>query len=410
MQPIGSEPDQSKYQLPEMSPALKDRKVRRRFWNRAGVYVTEGYFISRRLRYTSQYHEIPDYSSAITSLAMGPGGEIYGATSGETAHVFLYNPNPPFDAVTIMASLEGETDVRRSLVWEKEQSVICGTRSTGQAPEGWEGGALYRLTAPGFFIDTVQEWPRGSGEAERLCVPVPGEGIAALAIDRSRRRVYGLSDRTGVFFIYDLESATVDNRGPIDAAWHFSENLMITPDGLVLTTGAAGHILRYDPATDVVEEPNRTVPSYPGRSAYARIDSWTYDQTTGRFYVGDKADGLLYWLDPRTLETCLLGKPTNRIGIRALAATPDGRVFGMAGQGDDVCQMFVYEPHSRQLRNLGLPLSCIEEKRYGFNFECAVTGPQGQVYFGESERSSRLFVYFPAYLPPAECGRQNEGT
>ena len=82
----------------------------------------------------------------------------------------------------------------------------------------------------------------------------------------------------------------------------------------------------------------------------------------------------------------------------------------MAGQGDDVCQMFVYEPPTRQLRNLGLPLSCIEEKRYGFNFECAVTGPQGQVYFGESERSSRLFVYFPAYLPPAECSRQNEGT
>ena len=75
MQPIGSEPDQSKYQQPELSPALKDRKVRRRFWDRASAYVTEGYFICRRLRYTSQYREIPDYSSAITSLAMGPGGE-----------------------------------------------------------------------------------------------------------------------------------------------------------------------------------------------------------------------------------------------------------------------------------------------------------------------------------------------
>ena len=309
-----------------------------------------------------------------------------------------------------MASLEGETDVRRSLVWESEQSVICGTRCTGQAADGWEGGALYRVTAPRFFADAVQEWPRGTGEAERLCVPVPGEGIAALVIDRPRRRIYGLSDRTGAFFIYDLESATIDNRGPIEAVWHFSENLMITPGGLVLTTGAAGRILRYDPETDTLDEPGCKVPYYPGRSAYARIDSWTYDSTTGRLYVGDKADGLLYWLDPRTLETCLLGKPTSRIRIRALAAAPDGRVFGMAGQDDDVCQMFVYEPASRQLRNLGLPVSCVEEKRYGFNFQCAVAGPQGQIYFGESERSSRLFVYFPAYLPPADCSRQNEGT
>ncbi|MBN2582939.1 MAG: hypothetical protein JXL80_07720, partial [Planctomycetes bacterium] len=238
---------------------------------------------------------------------------------------------------------------------------------------------------------------------ERLCVPVPGEGIAALAIDRLRQRLYGLSDRTGVFFVYDLAAGALDVRESVDEAWLFSENLMITPDGLVLTTGTSGHIVRYDPQVDSLEMTDVQVPSYPGRSLYSRIDAWTYDAATGRLYVGDKADGLLYWLDPRTLECRQLGKPTPRIRIRALTAAPDGRIFGMAGQDDDVANMFVYEPATGELRNLGLPLSCIEEKRYGFNFESAATGTQGELYFGESERSSRLFVYFPAYKAPASC-------
>ena len=63
--------------------------------------------------------------------------------------------------------------------------------------------------------------------------------------------------------------------------------------------------------------------------------------------------------------------------------------------------MFVYEPKSHELRNLGIPLAAVEERRYGFEFDSAATGPQGQIYFGESERSSRLFIYFPAW--PAVC-------
>ncbi|NLX59298.1 MAG: hypothetical protein GXY74_09450 [Phycisphaerae bacterium] len=403
MQPIGTDPDPMKYVQPPVSPALNDPAVRRRLWSRSSTYVGEGYFVCRRLRYTSQYKEIPDGSSAITSLTVGPAGEVYGATSGETAHVFVYNPRPPFDAVALLAVLDGETDIRRSLVWEKEQTVLCGTRCTGRPSPDWEGGALYRIAAPGFYADAVQEWPRGMGQVERLCVPVPGEGIAALAIDRLRQRLYGLSDRTGTFFVYDLAAASLDVRRPVDDTWLFSENLMATPDGLVLTAGASGHLVRYDPQTDLLETTTVQVPSYPGRSLYARIDSWVYDAASGRLYVGDKADGLLYWIDPKTLETRLLGKPTARIRIRALTAAPDGRIFGMAGQDDDVASMFVYEPATGELRNLGLPLSCIEEKRYGFNFDSAATGAQGELYFGESERSSRLFVYFPAYKAPATC-------
>lgn len=399
---IGAEPDQGKFaNRPEFSPALKDRAANRALYQKKrGTYVSEGTFICRRLRYNSQYRGLPDGSSAVTSMAASPDGVIYGATSGETAQVFAYNPRPPFDTVALLATLDGETDCRRSLVWEKDGSVIVGTRCTGGRPKGWPGGALYRISGMPFYFDAVQEWPRGFGEVEKLAVPVAGEGIAALAIDRQCGRVYGLSDKTGELFFYDLKTKKVEKRGSVDAMWHFSENLMITPDGTLFTTAVGNRLVRFDPRIDSVKLLDETVPSYPGRSLYARIDSWVWEPRSRLFYVGDKADGLLYTLDPRTLETRLLGKPADRIRVRALAAAHDGRVFGMAGGVGDIGQVFVYEPESRQLRNLGIPLAAVEERHYGYEFDSAVTGRDGQIYFGESEWTSHLFVYFPSQAAP----------
>jgi len=404
---IGAEPDPQTFldRRPELSPKLQDREGWRLLYrHKRNAYVTEGYFICRRLRYNSQYKPLPDYSSAITSLTAGPDGTLYGATSGERVHVFVFNPAPPFDTVAPLAALEGETDCRRCLVWEKENSVVCATRAApGAKRADWEGGALYRVTGVGFYADAVQEWPRGLGEVEKLCVPVKGEGLAALVIDRGRSRVYGLSDKTAEFYFYDLERKCIERRGSLDPTWLHSENLMITPDGTVFGTAVGNRLMRYDPQADKLEMLEQTIPTWPGRALYARIDSWVYEPLSGLLYIGDQGDGFLWTLDPRTLETRLLGKPTDRIRIRALAAAHDGRIFGMAGQVGDMCQMFVYEPQTRQLRNLGVPQATVEERRYGFEFDSAAAGPQGQIYFGESERSSRLFIYFPSY-PAAGVG------
>jgi len=398
---VGADPDPRKFAKPELSPKLEDRKLRRKLWGRKrAAYVVEGYFVCRRLRYNSQYLGVPEGSSAITSLAVSPDGIVYGATSGETVHVFAFNPNAPFDTVAPLAVLEGETDCRRSLVWEKDGSILCGTRATGTRPDGWEGGGLYRISGHPYYADAVQEWPRGLGQTEKLAVPVAGEGIAALVIDRLRNRLYGLSDKTSRFFLVDLATGSVDVRDEVDPLWHHSENLMIDPKGRVFGTAVGNALVRFDPESDRLEMLDRTVPSFPGRALYSRIDSWLWEPVAGVFYVGDREDGFLYTLDPETLETCLLGKPTDRLRIRALAASQDGRVFGMAGRPGDVCQMFVYEPATRQLRNLGIPLAAIEERHYGFEFDSAVAGPQGQIYFGESEWSSRLFIYFPAWPSP----------
>lgn len=398
---VGAEPDQSKFVKPEFSPKLQDQEHRQMLWKRKrAAYVSEGVFICRRLRYNSQYREIPAGSSAITSLAVAEDGVVYGATSGDTVHIFAFNPQPPFDTVTTLAALEGETGCKRTLVWEKEGSVICGTRCTGDRCSTWKGGGLYRISGRPFYFDAVQEWPRGQGEVEKLTIPVKGEGIAALAIDRARQRVYGLSDKTSRLFIHDLATGKTDVREEVDPLWHHSENLMMAPDGRVFSSAAGNRLRMFDPESDTLTMLDVTMPSYPGRALYARIDSWVWEPVSRLFYVGDREDGFLWTLDPATMETRLLGKPTDRLRIRSLAASKDGRIFGMAGRIGDIGQFFVYEPQTRELRNLGVPLSAIEERRYGYEFDSAVTGPQGQIYLGEAEWQSRLFIYFPSYPEP----------
>ena len=402
---IGADPDPKAWEdRGDFSPIFDERKYWRRFGNfRAGSYVNYGYFISRQLRFTSQYRPIPEYSSSITSLTTNPAGTVFGATSGENAHVFAYNRNAPVDAIAIATKFDDHQAITNAVVWEKELDVIVGTRGNENSPKDYAGGKLFRVTTPNFWVDTVQEWPREGGKTEELCTPVPGEGIATIIIDRSRGRIYGISDKTSVFFYYDLESGTVETRGELCPAWHHSEVLMLTHSGKVYGVSAAGILVCFDPDSDELKVVEAAIPSGPGRSMITRIDSAAWDPITGQFYLGDKADGTLIAFDPETLESRMLGKPTSLPRIRALTVGVDGRVFGFAGDKDDMGQFFVYDPQTAELRNLGIPMSTIEEKRYGLSFSSATTGPQGEIYLGEDESSARLFTYFPPQKAPEPC-------
>ena len=126
-QPIGSEPDQAQYttERPKLSPDLNKPEVRDIVWSgRKGTHVVDGYFVCRRLRYNSQYREIPAGSSAITSLGMASNGVVYGGTTGEQAYVLAYNPLPPFDAVSPVVELPGETSISRSLIVIKDRKSV----------------------------------------------------------------------------------------------------------------------------------------------------------------------------------------------------------------------------------------------------------------------------------------------
>ena len=48
------------------------------------------------------------------------------------------------------------------------------------------------------------------------------------------------------------------------------------------------------------------------------------------------------------------------------------------------------------MSNLGVAVSVLERRRYGYVFGDAVTGRDGQIIFGEDDDLGHLWLYFPS--------------
>ena len=82
--------------------------------------------------------------------------------------------------------------------------------------------------------------------------------------------------------------------------------------------------------------------------------------------------------------------------VTCLSATHDGRIIGFCGHG--IANLFMCDPGKKTIRNLGVALSVINRRRYGYEFSSAVAGKDGEIYFGENDRGGHLWVYYPAIL------------
>ncbi|MBI3911310.1 MAG: hypothetical protein HY320_10300 [Armatimonadetes bacterium] len=235
----------------------------------------------------------------------------------------------------------------------------------------------------------------GEGFVDPLAIPVENEGIAALAIDRTRQRVYGLSTVTGTFFVYDLAEGTVALKGTVDDTHTFSHLLVLDKEGNVYGAKVLGELFKYDAEQDTLSPLGVRIPSVAGRQFYNRLDSAALDEQSGLIYGGGSADGVVFVFDPTAVTVTALGKVTAEPRVRCLTVGLDGRVYGVAGNENGMGHLFRYDPETRELADLGIPYSGTDRVWHGYEFDAACTGEFGEIYLGESDRVSHLFLYFP---------------
>ncbi|NQT21747.1 MAG: hypothetical protein HQ592_18730 [Planctomycetes bacterium] len=359
-------------------------------------FVSRGFMLCKELGFHGVRRPIPADESRITALAVASRDRVFGTTSGERPHVFLYCSDPSEGIVLDLGVVDGAAYLGRSIVAWDRHTVFVGT---SPAP-----GRVVKCSALRSRNDCVQEWGHRPGVFEDVAVPLPDEGIACLAGDPGFGRLYGLSDRTGTFFHVDVESGEVSLSETVDELQHFSRTLLVTRTGDVYGAGAHGRLFSYSPHyVTGPEEIDAILPSVPGRSMYARVDSWAEHPATGIIYGGTEADGMLFAFDPTTREMHPLGKPTSASRIPAITVGKDGIVYGFSGEDSSIGQMFAYDPQGGTLENLGIPLATAEIRRYGYEFAAAAAGADGEIYLGENDRGGCLFVYFPP-TPPTATG------
>src|ERR1035437_727994 len=172
-------------------------------------------------------NEIPENSSAITSLLTSHDGKIYGATTGEESYLFFFDP--VINKVRHLGKIPGQESVHHSIVEDKDGYIYLGTGKNmfeeisiskgGIGTEGlidkslWEDIKNHFISYPGGHLykynprseNQKVKLPEMSCEPEDLGIPLAHNSIYALTINPAGNEIYGITYPDGHFFIYNIE-------------------------------------------------------------------------------------------------------------------------------------------------------------------------------------------------------------
>lgn len=349
---------------------------------------------------------IPSGESAIRSLAVAPNGAIYGATSGRRSHLFVLYPQHGY--VQPLGFLKGVTTVHRSLVVAANGDVYIGGSISvdvdGQGYGGYDGGHLLRYT-PGPDDERKAIHIDAECPVRDLGIPVAGDGIYTLAIDRTRQTIYGLTYPSARFFSYAIANKKFTVHGGVaehsipgekfEKDRNIGRALALDADGRVYGSGDRGDLFRFDPVQQKLETLRVAAPTVRGREPYNRIDCWA-GNPDGPLY-GGTSDGYLFRFDPKSLALENLGKPLNQYRLRGLALAPNGRLYGVGGDDDEMARLFSYDPVRGVYEMLGMV--DVNRRPYyswqAYVIDALALGADGTLYLGQSERKSKLYLYYP---------------
>jgi len=343
-----------------------------------GTFMKEGTMAAFPTCFPGASIPFPADESHITALAISGDGMVYGGTSGRTAHVFV----GMFHGVTGMIFDRGAVAGATSCV-----AICCGRSRFVACLNGPAGGQIVGGAFSPLPFDLIQEWGFRRPPLD-LLGKVDGERIIHAVADDSRTSLIGIT--TAHLFTVDIDRGRIDVRDELPAAGRIA----VGSKGGIFGRDGPAHLWRFDVPSRKLQR--RAVKLPDGRWDNHPL-TWGRSRQTGLLYTAD-AEGNLFSFDEDHAFSAALGR-TLLAPVGPMAVTHDGRVFGFCGA--EMAKMFCYNPAARQVSNLGVAVSVLERRRYGYVFGDAVTGRDGQIYFGEDDDLGHLWIYFPKIVPSA---------
>lgn len=339
-----------------------------------GTFVREGTMVAFPMCFPGVTVPIVADESRITALALAADGRVYGATSGRRSHLFIGMFHGVTGMVFDLGVVEGA---------ERCAAVCCGKGSFTGFVNGPAGGRIVAHALCGMPFDLIQEWGFSRQEIKDLGEPVKEEPILHAVTDASGSLAIGMTPSR--VFAVDIDTGKVEVLGEVAGAGRMA----IGPGGKVYGLDGPAHLWWCDPKSHRIDRRAVALPKGSWTPEHVR---WAGDGGSGLLYLAD-ADGQLFTLSERR---GIVG-PVSQVPLAPvgpMAVTRDGRLFGSCGL--EVAKLFCFEPAGRGMLNLGVSASVIERRRYGYSFGDAVTGRDGQIYFGEDDDLGHLWIYFPS--------------
>jgi hypothetical protein len=339
-----------------------------------GTFMKEGTMVAFPTCFPGASTPILADESHITALDATPEGIVYGGTSGKRAHLFVGMFHGVTGMVFDLKAVEEATQCT-AVCCGKKKFLACVNASSGR-------GKILASKLQPLPFDLIQEWGFERPDFEDWGEAAAGEPILHAIADAGKDLVVGIT--THHLFTADLATAKIQTVGEVSG----SGRIAVTSKGTIVGLDGASHLWRFDPASKSLQRKAIALP--PGNWDQAPL-MWSRSSRKGLLYTADNTGRLFSFSDEKGFSAPLgqtLLKPAG-----PMAVTLDGRLFGFCGP--DLAKMFSYDPAQGKVSNLGVAVSIIERRRYGYAFGDAVTGRDGELYFGEDDNLGHLWIYFP---------------
>jgi hypothetical protein len=356
-------------------------------WHSLREFTREGLMVAMPLCFPGQSVPPPAGETAAKVMALNGGTDtLYLGTEGEKAHL-------------LAAMIHQDTGVVHDLGGVPDATSVDGLSVLGDQvrflASGPQEAAIWSCP-PYYGSFYIQEWGFARHPFTRVGTVLKDQGVAHAVPSQDGESFLGVTAQSGEVFQVVLETGKVTMLGQLDTRGKFSRQVILDQTGRLWGTFGNAQLWVLDPAKGAVEKLPMRIPCAAGREQHTQVSAWALDPVSGILYGGTRPDGFLFKLDPLGGQLISLGKPCRQDLITCLAVGNDGRLFGMAGTGDDIGHSFCYDPATGSLSDQGIPVSTLTQRQYGYFYGCAVTGVDGEIYFGQHERVNYLWIYFPA--------------
>lgn len=313
--------------------------------------------------------------SRITALDMIPAGIIYGGTSGYQTHLFSASFYGIKGAVVDLGVVK---DANQCV------SVCCGKSNFAAFVNGPGGGRAIVVMNSRISNDLIQEWGFSQPSFNDLGECVAGEPVVHGVADPSLDIVVGTTSKH--VFKLDLNNRKVEILGEAPAGGKIAR----TSKGGFIGRDSSSSLWHYNPSSSSFKRGAIKLP----QGKWNHSLSWARDNNSGILYTADE-DGRFFSFD----EDNGFNGPMDKAmltPVGPMAVSGDGRVFGFCGTV--MSKLFCLDPKAKKVSPLGSAASIIEHRRYGYEFGDAVTGRDGEIYFGENDNGGHLWLYFPGKM------------
>jgi len=338
-----------------------------------GAAITEGTMVAFPTCFPAVTQQVPGDESRIQALGITRDGIVYAGTSGHACHLLVGMFHGITGVVFDMGVVEGATEC---------VAMCCGTKAYAAAVNGPGGGRLVVRGLQHLPFDLIQEWGFSRTPYKYVGPLATQEPIVHAVATAGRETVVGVT--ASKLFAYEFETEKLEIVGDVPGAGR----LACGPGGNIYGADGNDALWRYEPSEKRL---TRRAVKLPKGTWDASRQMWARDEMAEGLYTVD-AEGRLFHFGVEGFKGPLATIPLSPIG--AMAVTRDGRLFASAGDG--IARTFCYWPKTGKVADLGVAVSVLERRRYGYCFGDAVVGRDGEIIWGENDDLGHIWLYFPS--------------